>query len=128
MILHDHWCKFCGTSFEAMVKWDERESSCPNCGKHAERYFKSGCANTEPIDAAWIKTLHEVVDKDSNKPHVVEFLKSPTRENYKRWMNGEGIRHLESGEKMARPKPFDVEAHARKVAEYKIQRERIEIL
>lgn len=126
-ILHDHWCKFCGTSFEELVNWDQREIPCPNCGKTAERYFKSGCANNMPVDAAWLKTLHDVVDKDRGKPHCAKFLKSPTRENYQKWMKGEGIRHIERGERLAKPEAFDASAHADKVMELRQARERIEI-
>jgi rubrerythrin len=127
MILHDHWCKFCGTSFEEFVNWDQRQVPCPNCGKPADRYYKSGCANTIPIDAAWIKTLHEVVDKDSKEPHCTEFLKSPTRENYHNWMKGEGIRHMDPGEKLYRAPQFDETKHAERVMELRQTRERIEI-
>jgi hypothetical protein len=127
MILHDHWCKYCGTSFEAMVEWDERETTCPGCNGRAERYYKSGCANTMPVDAAWLKTLVDVVDKDPTKPHCVEFLKSQTRDNYERWKKCENLRHLEPGERPSRPEPFDVDRHAEKVAELRQQRNRIEV-
>ncbi len=126
-ILHDYWCKFCGTSFEQIVNWDQRQVPCPACGKMADRYYKSGCANTMPIDAAWIKSLHDVVDKDSTKPHVTEFLKHPTRDNYQNWMKGEGIRHVEQGEKIARPEPFDEARRARKIMEHRMQNNRIEL-
>lgn len=128
MILHDHWCKFCGTSFEELVNWDQREIPCPSCGKTAERYFKSGCANTMPIDAGWLKSLVEVIDKDSNKPHCIEFLKNQTRDNYHNWMKGEGIRHLEPGEKPSKPEPFNMDRHTEKVAELRQQRNRLEVM
>jgi hypothetical protein len=50
----------------------------------------------------WIKSIREVVDKDGGR-HCQEFLKDPTRVNYKKWMCGEGVRHLEVGEKPGRP-------------------------
>ena len=53
----------------------------------------------------WIKSIREVVEKGSDKPHCQEFLKNPTRDNYKKWMKGEGLRHLEAGEKPGRPTP-----------------------
>ena len=127
MVLHDHWCKFCGESFEAMVEWDHRETTCPSCNGHAERYIKSGCANTTPIDAAWLKTLVSVVDKDTSKPHCVEFLKNQTRQNYENWKKGEGVRHIEPGERLSKPEPFDVRAHADKVAELRQARNRLEV-
>lgn len=50
-------------------------------------------------DAPWIRSVLEVVDKDSTKPHVVAFRENPTRTNYNLWMKGEGLRPLENGEK-----------------------------
>jgi hypothetical protein len=52
----------------------------------------------------WIKSIREVVDKDGGC-HCQEFLKDPTRDNYKKWMVGENVRHLETGEKPGRPAP-----------------------
>ena len=58
----------------------------------------------------WIKSITEVVDKDSNKPHCKAFLKNPTRDNYKAWMKGEGVRHMESGENLSRPAQKEITA------------------
>ena len=127
MIMHDYFCKFCGHDFEAMSDWDKEEIECPECHKWANRYFKSGCSNCDPIDANWIKTIRDVVDKDSKKPHCIEFLNHPTRENYKAWLKGEGLRHIESGESIRKPPSFDEKSHLEKLNRIRMRKNRIEL-
>jgi hypothetical protein len=74
----------------------------------------------------WIKSVLEVVDKDSQAPHVQNFVKDPTRRNYKAWMKGEGIRPLESGESK-KPKPYNLSKHGEKLFRRHQKRKRIEI-
>jgi len=57
----------------------------------------------------WIKSIREVVNKEGGS-HCQQFLKDPTRDNYKAWMTKEGIRHLEVGEKPGRPTQREVTA------------------
>lgn len=102
MILYDYECP-CGNTFEALAQIEEKEMPCPKCGKQARRIISSSghyCANQ---DAPWIRSVVDVVDKDSTAPHVVEFRNNPTRENWKKWMKGEGIRPMEGDEK---PRPL----------------------
>ena len=56
----------------------------------------------DTVDAPWISTVLEVVEKGSDKPHCNEFLKHPTRANYNTWKNKEGVRHLEQGERKSK--------------------------
>jgi hypothetical protein len=53
--------------------------------------------HTTNEDAAWIRTVTDVVDKTDKSCRVSqEFLKSPTRTNLKRFMDAKGLRHLEN--------------------------------
>lgn len=107
---------------------------CPECGYHDEaifpisvmergRAFFCGTCECEMVhiivasghycsnqDAGWLKTVVDVVDKESTKRETKEFLKNPNRQNYKAWMKAEGIRPLEDGER-SRPPKFDVRKH-----------------
>ena len=58
----------------------------------------------------WIKSLVDVVEKDSDKKHCNEFLKNPTRDNYKTWLQKEGLRHMEPGENLSRPAQKEITA------------------
>ncbi len=46
----------------------------------------------------WLKSVVDVADHSSTATHVVEFIKNPTRDTYKKWMKGEGIRPLDHTE------------------------------
>lgn len=97
-----------------MVAAHDEVVSCEKCGAVMAKVFVSAGSRL-PDDAAWIKTVLEVVAKDSTKPATREFLRNPTRENMRRWMKAEGIRHIEDGEKPAR---IDYEADHRRRTEY----------
>lgn len=98
MPLHDHSCPDCCIIFEAFVKWNERESRCPDCGKMAPRAYLN-FNGIKKEDPNWLNKTLEVVDKDGG-PHCQEFLKYPNRKNYNSWLKGEGLRPLEEGESM----------------------------
>jgi hypothetical protein len=92
MILADFECSHCGYIEEALCDSSEQEGKCHDCGSLTKRIISLGRVYAGNQDAPWIKSVLEVVDKDSKKPHVQEFLKNPTRSNYKKWMKGEGLR------------------------------------
>lgn len=98
MILYDFKCSSCGDITESIQAISTTEIECPTCGKEAHRIISCSGVNTQNEDAAWIRTVVDVVDKESKAPHVVEFRRNPTRTNYKRWMALEGLRPLESHE------------------------------
>lgn len=97
ILLFDYECPSCQVIEEHMVAVHDEAVICEKCGAVMTKVFVSAGSRL-PDDAAWIKTVLEVVAKDSTKPHTREFLKNPTRENMRRWMKAEGIRHLEPGE------------------------------
>ena len=125
MPIYDYLCPN-DHEFEAIARIEERALHCPECGREAVRILRAGGTNLSNEAAPWLRSVLEVVEKDSTKPHVVEFLKNPTRSNYKAWMRGEGIRHLEPGEK-PRKEELDPRRHAEKIMRLRQQRERIEL-
>jgi hypothetical protein len=120
-------CELCGVEDEILVGINDRKTICRKCNAgwttRIPAVRGSNCAND---DTPWVRTVLEVVDRSSTKPHVQEFLKNPTRSNYKAWMKGEGLRPLENGEKSEKFK-FNAERHAEKIMEARIKRERYEI-
>ena len=98
MILKDYECQVCGEITEDLVdsKNVPDQIICPICNGYADKILT--ISQTHPVDAAWIGTVLEVVDKESTKPHCREFVTHPTRANLKNWMKGEGLRPLEPGE------------------------------
>lgn len=120
-------CQFCGAEDEIITTVDNRQTTCRRCNRgqtvRVPAVHGPNCVND---DSPWIRTVLEVVDKEAKTPHVVNFLKDPTRANYKAWMKGEGIRPLENGEKHEKFK-LDVDRHASLVMKEKIRRERLEV-
>lgn len=126
LIVHDFECEACSLIEERIVDRGTEHVECSKCGNLARKIISSSQVNAANQDAPWIRTILEVVDKDSPKPHVREFLKNPTRDNYKRWMKGEGLRHLEDGE-ARKPKPPDVRKVMHEVLSRAQERRRIEL-
>lgn len=102
MPLYDFRCRACGTVFEAMAGMDEAEKDC-RCGGTADRCL--GVGRGYRADADWLESVTAVVDKDATAAHVRAFLAEPSRGNYRRWLAGEGLRPLESGESRRPPAP-----------------------
>ena len=101
MILYEYQCEKCGCVLDvyATMNCRPKDIDCHDCDGRAVQVIGASMVNMAAEDAAWLKTVTEVVDKDQSKPHCVEFVKNPTRSNYKNWMKKEGLRHLEPGEK-----------------------------
>ena len=97
MPIYDHKCEE-GHYTEDVKSWDDRVTKCRKCGKPAHRVVSMTGVNCVNEDAPWIRSVLEVVEKGTDRPHCNEFLKNPTRSNYKKWMKGEGIRPMEEGE------------------------------
>ena len=109
----------------------QKQERC-SCGKMGVRIITFGQVYTGNQDAPWLKTVLDVVDKTSTKPHVQAFLKQPTRANYKAWMKGEGIKpadHTEHGSAPAfkRPPEPDLRALGDRLARRHFDRKRIEV-
>ena len=114
------------------MEYRPKEVVCHACGGKATQIISP--RDTTPVDAAWISSVLEVVDKDPEAPaHCKEFLRHPTRANYKAWMAGEGLRPMDKAEKGGVKKPTEAEEKfrkdtvKRKVCEGLMEREKIEI-
>ena len=97
MPIYDHKCED-GHYTEDVMGWDEKTTKCRKCGKPAHRVISMTGVNCVNEDAPWIRSVLEVVEKGTDRAHCNEFLKNPTRSNYKKWMAGEGIRPMENNE------------------------------
>lgn len=100
MIIHEYQCELCEDVTEHLVESDNIPdiTHCPICNGNAVRIVS--ISHTAPVDSAWISDVLEVVNKKSPDAHCKEFLRHPTRSNYKAWMKGEGLRPLEDGERV----------------------------
>jgi predicted ATPase len=98
-ILVDFECQECGYIHEEYILSGINVLNCPNCGGHSKRIISIGQVYTGNQDTSWLRSVLEVVDKSNPARHVQEFIKEPNRRNYKKWMEGEGLRPLEMGEK-----------------------------
>jgi putative FmdB family regulatory protein len=133
MPIYDYQCSNpgCNEITESVQPIDTIAIECPKCHYAASKVFSPMGTVRFADDAAWLKTVIEVVDKDSKAPHVVEFLRNPTRTNYKAWMKGEKIAPIERGEKPYRPtekeqkEASDKRAHV--LMRNLMQRRRIEV-
>lgn len=107
MILYDFQCEECNQTSEHGFDISDcpQDTPCPSCGGRAVKIISIPGAHLASESPEWIKSIRDVVEKNSGKPHCQEFLKDPTRDNYKKWMKGEGVRHMEAGEKPGRPAP-----------------------
>ena len=120
MPLYEMQCedRSCNLEFETIAGIDEMVE-CPRCGFSCKRLITASGVNTANQDADWIRSVTEVVDKDSPKPETREFLRRPTRENMHKWMKAEGIRHYDRGEGISRPPKSDMsEVHDHVLREY----------
>jgi len=127
MPIYDYECHDCGQVWEVIKAINNhRLQLCPECKCIGKKIITASGVYTGNQDATWVKTVLEVVDKEDRAPHTQEFLKSPTRKNYKRWMQKEGLRPLESREG-TKPPPPDLTRVNRKTWENLQKRRRIEI-
>ena len=97
MPIYDTECRECGFEQEVISGVDEYPP-CSKCGGPTNRLISARGPNCANEDAAWIRDVLEVVDKEGG-PHCQRFLHNPTRRNYLRWKAEEGVRHFEPGEK-----------------------------
>ena len=99
MRVFDFECDICGDVSENFITGKIPDIGlCPVCGGETKRIVSM--SQTSPVDSSWISSVIDVVDKQSDAPHCREFVKHPTRDNYKIWMKGENLRPLEPGEKL----------------------------
>lgn len=129
MPLYDYECRECEHRFEVIEPAGMRfDMPCPSCGCWARRIISAGKCFTGNNDAAWVRSVTEVVAKGSDAdPHDRRFLSShQTKQDLRAWMTAKGLRHLERGEPL-KPKPPDMSNAAEGIMRMRRQRRRIEI-
>lgn len=124
MPIFDYECS-CGKITESIQGISQSCIKC-ECGGIAKRIISCGRCYTANEDASWLKTVPEVIDKDTKNPVAKEFMKNPTRSNYKAWMKSEGIRPLENNESR-KPPSTDLAGVRKEVWNNHQKRHRIEI-
>ncbi len=128
MPIFDYECCMCGLTHEVITFSDDNEDKlCPHCQiGMAHRIISCGRCYTGNEDAPWLKTVPEVINKDTDNPVAKEFIKNPTRSNYKAWMKSEGLRPLENNEPR-KPPPTNISKIQKEVWHKFQERHRIEI-
>jgi putative FmdB family regulatory protein len=125
MPIYDFECEECGEVTEWIVDSSVIKADCPECKGKARKIFTASGEYLGNQDAGWLKTVTDVMDKNSTSPHVQTFLKNPTRANYKNWMKSEGRRPLEPGEPIRKGKPVDEAKIRKEVWQRHLDRKRI---
>lgn len=111
-ILSDFECRRCLSITEKLCDYEQKTLTCPKCGGKAKRIISVGRKFISDENAPWLKSVLDVVDRSNPAAHVQNFLKDPSRANYKKWMKGEGIRpldHTEHGGPPVHRKPPEVD-------------------
>lgn len=124
--IFDYECRKCGTIPDEIRGYNEQFIKCPTCGRKAKRIITGTFRQND--DAAWIRTVVDVVDKKSKNPATREFIRNPTRANLKAHLKATGLRHVDPGEKFGNLNPeFDVKAHTDRIMEARQKRNAIEV-
>lgn len=104
MIIVDFECQNeeCGKiEMDALIDSSEWERTCPWCGAKSKRIIAIGRINTANDDAPHIReSAKALLDPDtaihSDKAHVRELARDPTRANLIRYLKAEGLRYAEN--------------------------------
>lgn len=131
MIFADFECRS-GHVTEHLVHQKQKKVDCSVCGKTAKRIISMGRVNIANDAPGWLRSTLEVVDRSNPASHVQEFVKQPTRANYRAWMKGEGIRPLDHTEHGApptarKPDSVDLSRVYREVMDRYRGRQRLEV-
>lgn len=129
MPIYDYECTYCGHIHERIEHADDQMSKrCPSCelltAIRIISYGNSAYLGNE--DAPWLKSVREVVGGETREGR--EFLRDPTRANYRAWMARKGVRPLEPGEKGGRQSSgIDEQRTVRQLAELHRKRTAISV-
>lgn len=130
MPIFDRECRTCGYRFEVIepINIAESEKRCAKCGGWARRIISAGRCFTGNNDAAWVRSVTEVVAKGRDADiHDRRFLSSgKTKQDLRVWMKAKGYRHLEKGEPL-KPKPPDMSNAADGIMRMRRDRRAIEL-
>jgi len=100
MIIYQFQCRECGSISDQFFSMSECPVTiqCEQCNGVCNKIISIPASNLASESPDWIKSITEVVNKEGGK-HCQQFLKDPTRDNYKAWKRAENVRHLEPGER-----------------------------
>ncbi len=131
MILADFSCTKCKEVTEHFVDAQQKTVKC-KCGGKAKKIISLPGVYVNSENPSWLGSVVDVVDKENKAPHVQEFIKHPTRENYRRWMKGEKIRPVDWTEHGApptyqKPPEPDIDKIASQIHERLRERQRLEL-
>ena len=125
----DYECHECEHRWEVIEGPNQdRPRPCPACGEKARRIISAGGCFTGNNEAAWVRSVSDVVAKGEDADaHDRRFLSSGmTKNDLKRWMKAKGYRHLEPGEPIKPPKP-DTSWVPDRIMQMRRDRRRIEV-
>lgn len=130
-ILADFECSKCNTVTEHYVDTQQKTVEC-KCGGKAKKIISLPGVYVNSENPNWLKSVIDVVDKEDKRPHVQEFIKHPTRENYKRWMKEEKIRPVDwtvhgAPPTYQKPPEPDIDKIAHQIHERLRERQRLEL-
>lgn len=128
MPIYDYECQGCGHITERIERsGDDGVKKCVVCGETKSVRIISAtgqyCGNQ---DATWLKSVTDVINRDTSNPMAKEFMSNPTRANYRMWMKSEDLRPMERNEQIKPQRP-DFSRINREVWENHQARNRIEI-
>lgn len=131
MIARDFECPKCKKVTEHFVDAEQKTVEC-KCGGMAKKIISLPGVYVNSENPNWLKSVTDVVDKEDKRPHVQEFLKHPTRENYKRWMKEEKIRPVDwtvhgAPPTYQKPPEPDIDKIAHQIHERLRERQRLEL-
>ena len=130
MPLFDYSCPICGYKVELFTFNGVEFADCPNCCGEARKQFSFGQSAPFQEDAAWISSVREVVSKDGDCAVDREFLKNPTRKNYREWMKFHKlipVENVRGGPPTRQVPKADREKIVKYCVEKKRERERVEV-
>lgn len=92
--IFDYNCSECGNTQEEYITAAKTPEFriCKECGAIAKKIISLSGITTNTVDAPWIKLTAAVSDPKSDKSHVKEFRKHPTRANLKTYLKKENLR------------------------------------
>ena len=127
MPLYNFSCPVCGREEERIVDYDTKIMPCEFCCGESYQQFSFGQRFEVREDAPWIKTVIEVVDKESADPVDRRFIAEPNRGNYHAWMRHHKLRPFENERDFGRKQDINIDSIAHDLVIAKKHRERIEI-
>jgi len=106
VILYEYQCESCGSIIDVYSSINKRPEFvlCPDCPGRANQTLAVAGVDTLKESPDWVKTIPEVVEKDSGKAHCDNLIRDPTRKNLVIWLQKEGKRHIEPGEISSKPR------------------------